>query len=117
MAASRQKQRLRLFEGPVAAFSTERLSRLVGSSDHIIQSDGRPRRERGPVRGKVQSPDVGVAANAGRVFTGDVLLIGGTGRTDFAGGSPGESYDSIVNHLFTLPELTVNFADKPRPLR
>lgn len=46
------------------------------------------------------------AAKASRVFTGDALLIGGTGRTDFAGGSPGDSYDSITQHLFTLPDET-----------
>lgn len=41
------------------------------------------------------------------VLTGDVLLIGGTGRADFAGGDAGEQYDSITRHLFTLPDETV----------
>lgn len=41
------------------------------------------------------------------VFTGDVLLIRGTGRTDFQGGDPRLSWDSIVNRLFTLPEDTL----------
>lgn len=40
------------------------------------------------------------------VFTGDVLLIRGSGRTDFQGGDPYKSYDSIVNKLFTLPNET-----------
>lgn len=40
------------------------------------------------------------------VFTGDVLLIRGSGRTDFQGGDPHKSWDSIVNKLFTLPEST-----------
>ena len=44
-----------------------------------------------------------------RVFTGDVLLIGGTGRADFAGGDPGEEYDAITQKLFTLPEETLVF--------
>ena len=43
----------------------------------------------------------------GRVFTGDTLLIGGTGRTDFADGDAGAQYDSIVRKLFTLPDQTV----------
>lgn len=43
----------------------------------------------------------------GVVFTGDVLLIGGTGRADFAGGDAGEQYDSITGQLFTLPDETV----------
>jgi glyoxylase-like metal-dependent hydrolase (beta-lactamase superfamily II) len=41
------------------------------------------------------------------VFTGDVLLIRGTGRTDFQGGDPHRSWDSIVNKLFRLPEDTI----------
>ncbi|MGQ0502929.1 MAG: MBL fold metallo-hydrolase [Panacagrimonas sp.] len=40
------------------------------------------------------------------VFTGDVLLIRGSGRTDFQGGDPGKSWDSIVNKLFRLPDET-----------
>ena len=41
------------------------------------------------------------------VFTGDVLLIRGSGRTDFQGGDPHASYRSIVHRLFTLPEQTL----------
>lgn len=41
------------------------------------------------------------------VFTGDVLLIRGTGRTDFQNGDPYKSYDSIVNKLFTLDGETL----------
>jgi sulfur dioxygenase len=40
------------------------------------------------------------------VFTGDTLLIRGTGRADFAGGDPGAQYDSIVGKLFALPDDT-----------
>ncbi|MDB5782085.1 MBL fold metallo-hydrolase [Caballeronia mineralivorans] len=40
------------------------------------------------------------------VFTGDVLLIRGSGRTDFQGGDPHRSWDSIVNKLFKLPDAT-----------
>jgi sulfur dioxygenase len=46
---------------------------------------------------------------ADRVFTGDTLLIHGTGRADFAGGDAGAQYDSIVNKLFTLPDSTLVF--------
>ncbi|MGZ8265024.1 MAG: MBL fold metallo-hydrolase [Burkholderiales bacterium] len=42
-----------------------------------------------------------------RVFTGDVLLIGGTGRADFAGGDAGKQYDAITRKLFELPEATI----------
>ncbi len=41
------------------------------------------------------------------VFTGDVLLIRGSGRTDFQGGDAGKSYDSITERLFTLPDTTL----------
>lgn len=40
------------------------------------------------------------------VFTGDVLLIRSSGRTDFQGGDARRSYESIVGKLFTLPETT-----------
>ena len=42
-----------------------------------------------------------------RVFTGDALLIGGTGRTDFQNGDPYESYRSIFNILLRLPDKTL----------
>jgi sulfur dioxygenase len=44
---------------------------------------------------------------ADRVFTGDVLLIRGTGRTDFQNGDPCQSYDSIFNKLLRLPDETL----------
>ena len=44
-----------------------------------------------------------------RVFTGDTLLIRGTGRTDFQNGSPQAQYDSIFNKLLKLPEDTLVF--------
>jgi sulfur dioxygenase len=40
------------------------------------------------------------------VFSGDTLLIRGTGRTDFQAGNPHKSWDSIVNKLFKLPDDT-----------
>src|SRR5579872_6795986 len=44
-----------------------------------------------------------------RVFTGDTLLIRGTGRTDFQNGDPRAQYDSIFNKLLKLPEETLVF--------
>jgi sulfur dioxygenase len=41
------------------------------------------------------------------VFTGDVLLIRGSGRTDFQGGDAHASWNSIVNKLFLLPDQTM----------
>jgi sulfur dioxygenase len=44
-----------------------------------------------------------------RVFTGDTLLIRGTGRTDFQNGDPRAQFDSIFNKLLKLPEQTLLF--------
>ena len=42
-----------------------------------------------------------------RVFTGDTLLINGTGRTDFQNGSAEDAYDSLFNKLLKLPKDTL----------
>lgn len=42
----------------------------------------------------------------GAVFTGDTLLLGGTGRTDFQEGSSEALYESIWNKLMALPQDT-----------
>ena len=42
-----------------------------------------------------------------RVFTGDTLLINGTGRTDFQNGNSHDAYDSLFNKLLKLPEKTL----------
>ena len=44
-----------------------------------------------------------------RVFTGDTLLIRGTGRTDFQNGDPRAQYESIFHRLLKLPEETMVF--------
>ncbi|ADO75256.1 MBL fold metallo-hydrolase [Stigmatella aurantiaca] len=43
----------------------------------------------------------------GRVFTGDALLVRGTGRTDFQNGDAGQLHDSITQVLFALPGETL----------
>ena len=42
-----------------------------------------------------------------RIFTGDTLLINGTGRTDFQNGNSQDAYDSLFNKLLKLPEKTL----------
>ncbi len=42
----------------------------------------------------------------GLVFTGDTLLIRGTGRTDFQNGDPARQYDSLFNKILKLPDDT-----------
>ncbi len=44
-----------------------------------------------------------------RVFTGDTLLIRGTGRTDFQNGDPRAQYESIFGRLLKLPDQTLIF--------
>ncbi len=44
-----------------------------------------------------------------RVFTGDTLLIRGTGRTDFQNGSARAQYESIFGRLLKLPDETLVF--------
>ncbi|HYD36217.1 MAG TPA: MBL fold metallo-hydrolase [Allosphingosinicella sp.] len=47
------------------------------------------------------------AAGTARVFTGDLLLIGGCGRTDLQGGDPAALYRSVHDRIFTLPDDTI----------
>lgn len=42
-----------------------------------------------------------------RVFTGDTLLIRGTGRTDFQNGDPYDQYRSLRERLLTMPDDTL----------
>ncbi|MGE4043652.1 MAG: MBL fold metallo-hydrolase, partial [Acetobacteraceae bacterium] len=42
-----------------------------------------------------------------RVFTGDTLMIRGTGRTDFQNGDPRAQYESLFGRLLRLPEETL----------
>ena len=44
---------------------------------------------------------------ADRVFTGDTLLIRGTGRTDFQNGDPRAQFESLFGRLLKLPEATL----------
>lgn len=44
-----------------------------------------------------------------RVFTGDTLLIRGTGRTDFQNGDPRKQYHSLFKRLLMLPDETLVF--------
>lgn len=48
-----------------------------------------------------------VADDESFVLTGDTLLIGGCGRTDFQGGSASTLFDSVQSQLFSLPPTTI----------
>ena len=53
------------------------------------------------------TPDSVCYTVAGAVLTGDTLLIGGSGRTDFPGGDAGAQFDAVTKRLFALPDETV----------
>ncbi|MCI0668703.1 MAG: MBL fold metallo-hydrolase [Methylococcaceae bacterium] len=55
------------------------------------------------------TPDSVSVLAGDRVLSGDCLLIGGTGRTDFASGDAGQQYESITRTLFSLPDDTLVF--------
>ena len=42
-----------------------------------------------------------------KIFTGDTLLINGTGRTDFQNGNPADQYYSLFKCILKLPEKTL----------
>ncbi|RYX96094.1 MAG: MBL fold metallo-hydrolase [Comamonadaceae bacterium] len=64
----------------------------AGSMSYYWEQAGAGATESGPAR---------------HVFTGDTLLIDGSGRTDFQSGDAAALYRSITGVLFTLPEDTV----------
>jgi sulfur dioxygenase len=53
------------------------------------------------------TPDSVCYRVANAVLTGDTLMVGATGRTDFPGGDAGQQYDSVTEKLFRLPGETV----------
>ncbi len=53
------------------------------------------------------TPDSCCYVLSGAILTGDTLLIGGSGRTDFPGGDAGAQYDAVTSRIFALPDETV----------
>src|ERR1051325_3276270 len=58
----------------------------------------------GPPPGHTNSCLTYVLDDRSMAFTGDCLLIRGSGRTDFQQGDPAAMYRSIHEHIFTLPD-------------
>lgn len=52
------------------------------------------------------TPDSVCFVMPGAIFTGDTLLIGGSGRTDFPGGDAGAQFDAVTGRIFALPDET-----------
>src|SRR6185295_10235127 len=55
------------------------------------------------------TPDSVCYRVAGAVLTGDTLMIGGSGRTDFPGGDAGKQYDAVTGRLFAFPDETIGW--------
>ncbi|MGK7931911.1 MAG: MBL fold metallo-hydrolase [Microcystaceae cyanobacterium] len=51
--------------------------------------------------------DLTYLVNQTHLLTGDALFIRGCGRTDFQNGDAGKLFDSVTEHLFTLPDHTL----------
>lgn len=52
-------------------------------------------------------PELQSDNNPPMLFSGDTLLIRGTGRTDFQNGNAGHQYNSLFNRLLKLPDNTL----------
>lgn len=90
------------------------MHRLAGASDTDLLIDDGHQLALGTIRIKAMhtpghTRDSMCLLVADRVFTGDTLLIGGTGRTDLPTGDPAELYDSLFGKLLTLPDDTLVF--------
>ncbi len=70
----------------------------------LIKADGQVLRA---VHTPGHTPDSLCLVMQDRVFTGDTLLIGATGRTDFQGGDAGAQYDALFGRLLTMPDETL----------
>lgn len=75
----------------------------LDDGDHLIVGDLRLRALHTP--GHTRDSMCIVAKD--RVFTGDTLLIGGTGRTDLPSGDPDALFDSLFGKLLKLPPETL----------
>lgn len=53
------------------------------------------------------TPDSCTLRTESAILTGDTLLIGGSGRTDFPGGDAGAQYDAVTGRLFALADATI----------
>lgn len=79
------------------------VDRHLGDGETLALGDGSIRVLETPGH----TPDSICFVTDGAVLTGDTLLIGGSGRTDFPGGDAGAQFDAVTERLFALPGATV----------
>jgi len=101
------KKRVGGLRSAISAASGAKADVMLKEGESICWSDGRPLLRVLSTPGHTNGCVSFVCEPLGAVFTGDVLLIGGCGRTDFQEGSAADLYDSVHNKLFTLPDDTI----------
>ena len=100
--ASLLKQRLGSKIMLAATSSAEGADRLLGEDDVVAFGSRRLLVRATP--GHTDSCLTFVLDDHSMAFTGDCLLIRGSGRTDFQQGNPGTMYRSVHDQIFSLPE-------------
>ena len=98
---------LRNKTGCIAAMGTKTRCELVDIrlyDGELIKIDGLVLRA---IHTPGHTPDSYCLVMQDRVFTGDTLLIGATGRTDFQGGDAAAQYDSLFGRILTMPDETL----------
>jgi glyoxylase-like metal-dependent hydrolase (beta-lactamase superfamily II)/rhodanese-related sulfurtransferase len=88
-----------------AAYGAENIDRVLVHGDRV--RFGAHALEVRAVPGHTDGCLAFVTEDRAMVFTGDALLVRGTGRTDFQGGDAGRLYRSIHEQLFSLPDACV----------
>lgn len=103
------KKRVPQLKSVISAASGAKADMHLEPGQEIVWADGRRKLQTLPTPGHTNGCVSFYDERLGAVFTGDALLIGGCGRTDFQEGSSETLYDSVHAQLFTLPPSTIVF--------
>mmetsp|Transcript_38113 Transcript_38113/g.81221 ORF Transcript_38113/g.81221 Transcript_38113/m.81221 type:complete len:350 (-) Transcript_38113:383-1432(-) len=101
------KKRIPGLRSAISAASGAKADLLVQPHEVILWSSGRKALEVLPTPGHTNGCVSFLSEELKAVFTGDTLLIGGCGRTDFQEGSSEHLYQSVHSQLFSLPAETL----------
>jgi len=91
----------------ISKASGAKAGRLLESGETVAWANGRRALKVLATPGHTEGCVSYLDESIGAVFTGDALLIGGCGRTDFQQGSASKLYESVHTKLFTLPGSTL----------
>ncbi len=101
------KRRLPGLRSVIAAASGAKADVLLAAGEAVHWAGGKRRLVALPTPGHTSGCLTYYDERLGAVFTGDALLFGGCGRTDFQGGSAEELYESVHGQIFPLPGSTL----------